>query len=89
MLFNTFLMISMRCGTFEAITSPPGFAVDEKPDALGTHLVLPPWLESIRSDLEKILPTVVYPKKNRGDVTDYHFFDCIIDRKSNRTKKGR
>lgn len=52
---------------FEVATNPPGFAVDEKPDALGTHLVLPPWLESMRSDLERSLPTVVYPKKeSRG-----------------------
>jgi glyoxalase family protein len=52
---------------FEVATNPPGFAIDEKPDALGTHLVFPPRLESMRSDLERILPTVVYSKKeSRG-----------------------
>lgn len=48
---------------FEIATNPPGFMIDEKAEELGTHLVLPPWLESMRSDLEKILPPVVYPRK--------------------------
>jgi glyoxalase family protein len=48
---------------FEIATNPPGFTVDEKLDALGTHLVLPPWLESMRSDLERILTPVIYPRK--------------------------
>lgn len=48
---------------FEIATNPPGFTVDEKADALGTHLVLPPWLESVRGDLEKILPPIVHPEK--------------------------
>jgi hypothetical protein len=48
---------------FEIATNPPGFTVDEKADELGTHLVLPPWLESVRGDLEKILPPIVHPKK--------------------------
>lgn len=48
---------------FEIATNPPGFTVDEKAEELGTHLVLPPWLESIRGDLEKILPAIVNTKK--------------------------
>ena len=51
---------------FEIATNPPGFTVDEKLDALGTHLVLPPWLEPMRSDLERILPPVVSPKVTLG-----------------------
>ena len=51
---------------FEIATNPPGFTIDEKAEELGTHLVLPPWLESSRRDLEKILPPVVYPKKEMG-----------------------
>jgi glyoxalase family protein len=50
---------------FEIATNPPGFAVDEKPEELGTHLVLPPWLEATRKDIEKILPKVHLPKKKR------------------------
>jgi glyoxalase family protein len=43
---------------FEIATDPPGFAVDEAPDALGTALKLPPWLESRRSDIERRLQPV-------------------------------
>ncbi|HET6641420.1 MAG TPA: ring-cleaving dioxygenase [Nitrososphaeraceae archaeon] len=52
---------------FEIATNPPGFAVDEKVEMLGTRLVLPPWLESMRSDLEKILPPVNLPKRQSGN----------------------
>ena len=41
---------------FEIATDGPGFAVDEAPDALGTTLVLPPWLEPSRSRIEAALP---------------------------------
>jgi glyoxalase family protein len=41
---------------FEIATDPPGFAVDETPDALGTALKLPPWLEPQRQDIERRLP---------------------------------
>jgi glyoxalase family protein len=50
---------------FEIATNPPGFMLDEKLEDLGTHLVLPPWLESMRKDLEKILPRVQLPKKDK------------------------
>lgn len=46
---------------FEIATDPPGFAIDEPADALGTHLLLPPWLESSRRELEAILPNVRLP----------------------------
>lgn len=48
---------------FEIATNPPGFTVDENAEQLGTHLVLPPWLEYMRGDLENILPSITYPKK--------------------------
>jgi glyoxalase family protein len=48
---------------FEIATDPPGFTVDEMEEDLGSHLVLPPWLESIRRELEKILPPVSLPNK--------------------------
>ena len=47
---------------FEIATNPPGFTVDESEEELGTDLVLPPWLESMRKDLVKILPPVRLPK---------------------------
>ena len=37
-------------------TDQPGFAIDESVDELGTHLTLPPWLESNRSRIERVLP---------------------------------
>ncbi len=47
----------------EIATNPPGFTIDEREEDLGTHLVLPPWLESVRKDLVKILPPVRLPNK--------------------------
>jgi glyoxalase family protein len=41
---------------FEIATDPPGFAVDEAVDHLGERLMLPPWLEVSRGDLERRLP---------------------------------
>ena len=49
---------------FEIATNPPGFTIDEKVEELGTHLMLPKWLESVREDLEKILPRVNLSKEN-------------------------
>jgi glyoxalase family protein len=43
---------------FEIATDPPGFAVDEAPEALGTGLKLPPWLEPRRAEIERRLPPV-------------------------------
>jgi glyoxalase family protein len=43
---------------FELATDGPGFAVDEDLATLGEHLVLPPWLESHRSEIEAGLPTL-------------------------------
>jgi catechol 2,3-dioxygenase-like lactoylglutathione lyase family enzyme len=41
---------------FEIATDPPGFAIDEPPEALGSRLRLPPWLEPRREALEAQLP---------------------------------
>jgi glyoxalase family protein len=46
---------------FEIATEPPGFTLDEKLEELGTHLRLPPWLESARSQIENILPPIQVP----------------------------
>ena len=50
---------------FEIATNPPGFTIDEKLEELGTHLVLPPWLEPDRKSLEKILPKVNLPSSSK------------------------
>jgi glyoxalase family protein len=48
---------------FEIATEPPGFTVDETIDKLGTGLRVPSWLESARSQIEKILPPIQVPQK--------------------------
>jgi catechol 2,3-dioxygenase-like lactoylglutathione lyase family enzyme len=47
---------------FEIATDPPGFTVDETLEKLGSALVLPAWLEPMRSRLESILPPVKVPE---------------------------
>jgi glyoxalase family protein len=46
---------------FEIATDPPGFAIDEAPEKLGSHLVLPAWLEPQRAQLEAVLPPLSMP----------------------------
>ena len=46
---------------FEIATDVPGFAVDEPVDALGSTLVLPPWLEPERERIASALPPIVLP----------------------------
>jgi glyoxalase family protein len=46
---------------FEVATDPPGFAVDEVPEALGTSLKLPPQYEARRADIERRLPPITLP----------------------------
>jgi glyoxalase family protein len=47
---------------FELATDPPGFAIDESVEDLGTDLKLPEWLEPNRSTLESQLPLIYLPK---------------------------
>jgi glyoxalase family protein len=47
---------------FEIATDPPGFAVDEPEDRLGSELVLPPWLSPARVRIEAALPPLKLPK---------------------------
>lgn len=51
---------------FELATDGPGFAVDEAPEALGTKLILPPWLEPQRREIEGMLPQVQPPGVRQG-----------------------
>ena len=46
---------------FELATDGPGFAVDEDPAHLGEALVLPPWLEPRRVEIEAALPRLAAP----------------------------
>lgn len=46
---------------FELATDGPGFTADEELAHLGEQLVLPPWLESARSEIEAQLPGLSAP----------------------------
>ncbi len=46
----------------ELATLGPGFLVDEDVSELGTHLKLPPWLESQRTDIEGQLMPITTPE---------------------------
>ncbi|MFN1835782.1 VOC family protein [Balneola sp. MJW-20] len=43
---------------FEMASDDPGYTVDEEFEMLGEKLILPPWLESKRSQIESILPEI-------------------------------
>jgi glyoxalase family protein len=47
---------------FEIATDPHGFAVDESAQDLGGRLMLPPWLEPHRSEIEQALPPLTLPR---------------------------
>ena len=51
---------------FELATDGPGFAVDEDPAHLGEMLVLPPFLESQRAEIERVLPVLRMPDAAPG-----------------------
>lgn len=50
--FNSIYFRVSNAILFEIATDGPGFAIDEDPDALGESLVLPPFLENRREQIE-------------------------------------
>lgn len=52
---------------FEIATLPPGFAIDEPLESLGSSLKLPPWEEPNRALIEKILPPIHLNDRNYAD----------------------
>ena len=48
---------------FELATDGPGFSVDEDRSRLGETLVLPPWLEPHRQEIEAALPPLATPSR--------------------------
>ena len=46
---------------FELATDGPGFARDEAPEHLGEQLILPPWMEPHRAEIEAALPPLEVP----------------------------
>ena len=51
---------------FEIATDGPGFTADESLDSLGERLVLPPWLEPMRAEIEAGLPQLHYLEAQSG-----------------------
>jgi glyoxalase family protein len=47
---------------FELATDGPGFDRDEDMERLGEQLILPPWLEQHRAQIEAALPRLEMPK---------------------------
>ncbi len=50
---------------FELATDGPGFDRDEDPTRLGERLILPPWLEPHRKQIEALLPPLVVPQTSQ------------------------
>ena len=48
---------------FEVATLGPGFGVDEDPEHLGERLILPPFLEDQREQIEAVLTPVTNPRQ--------------------------
>jgi catechol 2,3-dioxygenase-like lactoylglutathione lyase family enzyme len=46
---------------FEIATDGPGFALDEEPGELGSHLMLPPMYQPTREQIERSLPPLRLP----------------------------
>ena len=51
---------------FEIATMDPGFGVDEDPEHLGEALILPPFLEDRRAEIEQVLTPVENPRTARS-----------------------
>jgi glyoxalase family protein len=51
---------------FEIATLDPGFAADEDPEHLGEKLILPPFLEDRREEIERVLTPVENPRVAAG-----------------------
>jgi glyoxalase family protein len=48
---------------FELATPEPGFGVDEDPEHLGEKLILPPFLEDRREEIERVLTPITNPRE--------------------------
>lgn len=55
---------------FEIATDPPGFTFDEEVEELGSHLMLPKWLEARRTEIELSLSQLNVPEFGEKMKTD-------------------
>ncbi len=54
---------------FEIATDNPGFAADEPANRLGERLMLPPWLERRRGEIEQTVPKIRLPEWDSSSVS--------------------
>ena len=59
--FNSVYFLEPGGVLFELATEGPGFAIDEDASTLGEQLILPPWLEPQRAQIEAGLPPLTMP----------------------------
>lgn len=52
---------------FEISTDAPGFTVNEPAEELGEKMVLPPWYEPDRAEIEANLPAITLPRHERNN----------------------
>ena len=50
---------------FEIATLGPGFGVDEDQEHLGEELILPPFLEDKREQIEAVLTPIIHPRQKQ------------------------
>ncbi len=55
---------------FEIATLGPGFGVDEDPEHLGEQLILPPFLEDQREEIEAVLTPITNPRVGPSRMSD-------------------
>ncbi len=55
---------------FEIATDGPGFSLDENPAQLGEQLILPPWLEPQRAEIEAGLRPLTLPQFERPEAAE-------------------
>jgi glyoxalase family protein len=63
---------------FELATGEPGFTVDGSIEDLGKRIILPPWLESRREDVERRLTPLPDPRADRAGRNDGSQADVAI-----------
>jgi len=63
---------------FEIATDAPGFAIDEPPAAMGTRLMLPPWLEPQRATIERRLLPIRVPGAAPVEATEGAPADTLV-----------
>ncbi len=60
--FNASYFFTPAGNLFEISTDQPGFTVNEPAETLGESMILPPWYEPYRNEIEAHLPPITLPR---------------------------